>query len=254
MNTRTKLNQLAAAVILLGTPIFAQPSAREVQGVSFEQAESILQELKQIRRLLSGGTPVAPPPAQQRPPETVEKAKVRVDPDRILGKKDAPMTIVEFTDVQCGFCRQFHATTFVEIRQKLIDTGKVRFVSRDLPLDVASVSLRAAEAMRCAGDQGRFWELREAILSSPGRLTNEKIDENAKAVGVDVPAMQTCIASRKHLDGIQKDLDEAGTLKVGGTPTFIIGRSTADGVDGVTLVGALNFAAFESKIREVEKQ
>jgi len=255
MTTRNTLTQIVAAMILVGAPLFAQTSVRRPAGITHDQADRILQELTQIRQLLSAGAArtATAAPEQQQPPQVAAKANVKIDPNRILGRKDAPVTIVEYTDSQCGFCRQFHANAFVEIRQKLIETGKVRFVSHDLPLDVASVSLRAAEAMRCAGEQGRFWELRETIMSSPGRLTDEKINEQAAAVGVKVLEMQACIASRKYQAAIQKDMNEAASLGVAGTPTFIIGKTTADGVDGVTLVGAQGYAAFEAKVHQFEK-
>lgn len=254
MYTLNNLTKFTAAAILLGTSLTAQPSNRPASGITRAQADSILQELKQIRQLLGGALGGAPPQAQQQPPAVAPTAKVRIDPAMVLGNKDAPITMVEFTDAQCGFCRQFHATAFAEIRKNLIDSGKVRFVSRDLPLDATSISLRAAETMRCAGDQGLYWELREKIMTSPGRLTEEVLRDHASAAGANQDKLQACIATNKYRDAIQKDIDEAASLNVGGTPTFIIGKTTAEGVEGVTVVGALSYAAFEAKIREVESR
>ncbi len=77
-----------------------------------------------------------------------------------LGKPDAPLTLVEFTDYECPLCRAFHTETFGTLKTRYIDTGKLRFVSRDQPLpEYHPNAMEAAHAARCAGDQGRFWEM-----------------------------------------------------------------------------------------------
>ncbi|MFN7919618.1 MAG: thioredoxin domain-containing protein [Bryobacteraceae bacterium] len=237
----------ASTILAAEAGHIAVPSSASV---TREQADAILSELRQIRLLLERG-PAAPTPQQQpQMPQPVSKAAFPIDTPHVLGSKDAPVTIVEFADAQCGFCRQFHAKAFAEIRKKYIDTGRVRFVARDMPLDVTTPSMRAAEAMRCAGEQDRYWELRDAILSGSPRVTNDSIRAQAQTTGIDMVRYDACVASGKHVAAIQKDIDQAAALKIGGTPSFVIGRSTADGVDGVTLVGALSFEAFEAKILE----
>ena len=118
-------------------------------GITRAQADEILDELRQIRQLLEKNAAAAP-----AAPEAGGKVRVKIEKLPVLGDKNAPITMVEFTDYQCGFCQRFHMSTFPEIRKKFIDTGKVRFVSRDLPLDFHSNAMRAAQAARCAGDQG----------------------------------------------------------------------------------------------------
>ena len=79
------------------------------------------------------------------------------------------MTIVEYTDYQCPFCQRFHVAAFPELKRNYIDTGKVRFFSKDLPLDFHANAMRAAQAGRCAGEQGKFWELRDVMGAEPGQ-------------------------------------------------------------------------------------
>jgi protein-disulfide isomerase len=165
---------------------------------------------------------------------------------------DAPITIVEFTDIQCGFCKRFHQQAFAEIREKLILTGKVRFVSRDFPLDFSSFSVQAAEAVRCAGEQGKYWPLRDMVMSAGGPVDAERLNEMARNAGVDVPKMNACVDTHKYRPAIEADMKEGVRLNVAGTPSFVIGRSTPEGVEGVTMVGAQGFEAFAAKIREVE--
>jgi protein-disulfide isomerase len=119
------------------------------------QADAILGELKQIRLLLqtrqNAGAPASPP----SPPQASEPVDIRIAADvHALGRLNAPVTMIEFTDYQCPFCRQFHRETFQALKKEFIDTGELRYVSRDLPLPMHKHALKAAEAARCAGDQG----------------------------------------------------------------------------------------------------
>jgi protein-disulfide isomerase len=170
-NVKYRPNRTALTICLLvGSiwhPTFAQKppvaaAATETQGVTREQADAILAELRQIRQLLDKQQQDA---VQQIP----SKVQISVASSwHAIGRDDAPVTILEFTDLQCPFCRQFHEETFPMIKKNYIDTGKVRFVSRDMPLKaVHPYAQKAAEAVRCAGDQGKYWELRNAILEIP---------------------------------------------------------------------------------------
>src|SRR5437773_2432263 len=120
--------------------------------MSAGDTKAILDELKAIRQLLEH-LPAVPAPRTR--PAADERVKMPVAPAHAMGREDAPVTLVEFTDVECPFCRQFHLTTFAELKENYVDTGKVRFVSRDLPLDVHRNALKAAHASRCAGAQDK---------------------------------------------------------------------------------------------------
>ena len=87
-----------------------------------------------------------------------------------LGRADAPITLVEFTDLQCQFCNRFTTQVFGQIKAAYIDTGKVRFVTRDFPLDFHAYAFQAARAARCAGDQNKFWEMRDALVRGHSQL------------------------------------------------------------------------------------
>src|SRR6266699_2891633 len=140
------------------------PLTKDTGGITREQADAILAELREIRRLL-GQQQVQMQRALPLAGLPISKIQMTVRSGwQAIGRDDAPVTIVEFTDLQCPVCRRFHAETFPIIKKNYIDTGKVRFVSRDMPLEYHQYALKAAEATRCAGDQGKFWELRGAIL------------------------------------------------------------------------------------------
>jgi protein-disulfide isomerase len=140
---------------------------------------------------------------------------------------------------------------FPEIRKSFIDTGKVRFVSRDLPLDFHANAMRAAMAARCAGDQGKYWEMREALVSGAGDLALASIRGHAQGVVPDMLAFDTCLSTEKHKAEVQRDVSDAASLQVTGTPTFVLGRTGADVIDGVRLVGAMPYAAMQSAIQHL---
>ena len=169
----------------------------------------------------------------------------------MLGKPDAPLTIVEFTDYQCPFCQRFHTTTFAELKKNWIETGKVRFISRDMPLDFHPNAMRAAEAARCAGDQKQFWRMRDVLGSNPAKLSAENIDGYAQGIALDMPTFRSCMELGRHRQEVESDVKLAQSIGVNGTPSFVIGKTTPEGVEGEVLVGALPLSAFEEKLKAV---
>jgi protein-disulfide isomerase len=222
-----------------------KPAEAAETGITREQGDAILEELRQIRQLLESG---AGPAAAA--PEAGGKVRVKIGNSPLLGDKNAPLTMVEFTDYQCGFCQRFHTATFPEIRKKYIDTGKIRFVSRDLPLDFHSNAMRAAQAARCAGDQGQFWTMRDRLVANPGQLAPADLQGYAQDLKLDVAAFQSCLDSAKYAAAVKADRSLAASLRIDGTPAFVVGKSTAEGVEGVVVMGALPLEAFEAKLQE----
>jgi len=230
------------AVVALAVPLGAQD-----QGITRQQADQILNELRQIRQLLERQQ------AGNKPPEPA-RATLNLEGAQMLGSKNAPITMVEFTDYQCPFCRQFHTTTFNELKKNYIDTGKVRFYSRDLPLDTLHPNaIRAAQAARCAADQGQFWTMRDIMGSNPDKLDMDHLAGFATDLHLDVLAFRNCVQSDKYKNAVQGDVVEAMKIGAQATPSFVIGKSTAEGVDGEVMVGALPYVNFEQKIKALEK-
>jgi protein-disulfide isomerase len=238
-------------LLLVGLVTLA-PVAACAQGMTGELAEAILQELRAIRQLLQRGAGTTPGPATPAAaPARFERVTIADEPAWALGRPDAPVTLVEFTDLECPFCRRFHVSTFEELRNQYIDTGKVRFVSRDLPLEIHKHALLAAHAARCAGEQGKFWELRHTMLVNGRSLGPETIRAQAGDLGLDVAALESCIDSRRHEPAIQKDMSAAQAAGLTGTPSFVLGKTTVNGIEGIKIVGAQPYATFEGKIREL---
>lgn len=224
---------------------------KEPPGISGPQADLILAELRQIRQLLE----------QQQVqlqraflPSVPVSNKVRLEVGaewHAIGRADAPVTIVEFTDLQCTFCRRFHIDTFPTLKKEYVDTGKVRFVTRDLPLDFHQYAQKAAVAARCAGDQGKFWEMRGTILESDVPATDDFIFKQVGNFKLDRVKFQTCLDSGQYQTNVRKDRDEATSLEITGTPTFIVARTAKTTLEGTRMTGAHSFSEFQARIDEL---
>ncbi|MGO9262823.1 MAG: thioredoxin domain-containing protein [Bryobacteraceae bacterium] len=242
----TKLLQYAKYVAL---PLaLLVPLAAQDQGITRQQADQILNELRQIRQLLEKQQAAKP----QGPAEP-GRATLNLEGSPMLGSKDAPVTMVEYTDYQCPYCRQFHLTVFNELKKNFIDTGKVRFYSRDLPLDsLHPNATRAAQAARCAADQGQFWTMRNLMGLNPDKLDMDHLAGFATDLKLDTFAFRNCVESEKYKSAVESDVLEAVRIGAQATPSFVIGKSTSEGVDGELMIGALPYPSFEQKLKLLE--
>jgi protein-disulfide isomerase len=240
---------LAGASLLLVLFSVTTPVAY-ADGITEEQATAILNELKQIHLLLEKQQ-TQPVPTAVRAAPPPEIVKIAVGDSYSLGASDAPVTLVEFTDYQCPFCNKFHMNTFPELKKQFLDTSLVRFVSRDLPLEFHKNAFEAARAARCAGEQGRYWEVRDWLSSHPDTLTNEAILNAATQAGVDGHLLQACLESERHREDIRRDVAEANAIGITGTPGFVIGRTTNGVLEGVKILGAQPYGTFESRIKQL---
>lgn len=163
---------------------------------------------------------------------------VAPDPSRLRGNPDAPVTIIEFSDFQCPYCRTV-APTIKEVLGKYKD--KVRFSYRDFPLQaIHPLAEQAAEASRCAGEQGKYWEYHD-LLYAQAKLDQAGLTGHARAVGLDMDRFSACLAGGKFKAAIYNDLETGIRAGVSGTPAFYI--------DGVFLSGAQPASAFEKIIQ-----
>jgi protein-disulfide isomerase len=138
------------------------------------------------------------------------------------------------------------------LKKNYIDTGKVRFVSRDLPLDFHPNAPGAAIAVRCAGEQRRFWEMHDALMQDTSNdLSPDAILKFAQKVNLDIPSFKTCFDEKRYVAAIQKDTADAGLLGISGTPSFVIGKTAKDQIDGVRIIGAVPYSVFDNTIKDV---
>ncbi len=222
----------------------------DADGIRTDQAAAILKELQQIRRLLQRQQGLLEKVAQQRVTQTPDQnVSIPLGNSHALGHDDAPVTLIEFTDYQCPYCSRFHLKTFPQLKKQFIDTGQVRFISRDLPLPIHDHAFPAAQAVRCAGVQGQYWELRDKLSANPRNLSREAIIQYGKSLPLNMETFETCLASETHTSAIQRDIAVARSVGITGTPGFVVGMTPANGnLEGVTIKGAKPYKAFASLI------
>jgi protein-disulfide isomerase len=169
-------------------------------------------------------------------------------PFNVLGPEDAPVTIIEFTDLQCPYCARFARQTFPQLRRNYIDTGRVRFASQDLPLPRHAFAVPAAVAARCAGEQGRFWEFREALFEAQSTLGREPYVELARKFDLDLEKFATCRSDERQTANVLEGIDLARANGITSTPTFLIGRLVDGQIQGEKISGAQPYEVIAAKI------
>jgi protein-disulfide isomerase len=232
-----------SALGITGTPTFV------INGQLLVGAQPLDVFADAIATVMDGGQlasnePQQPPDQGQQPAAAPTPAALNDEFASSMGDPNAPVTIVEFTDYQCPFCSRHSVETMPQIVSELIDTGRVYYILKDLPLDSLHPNARAAAAaVRCAGDQDSYWEMHDAVFEAQeqwaglGSSVNEAFLELATDLGLDGSTYETCLADGRHDAAIEASLEEARSLGVGGTPFFF--------VDGYPLNGARPYEHFE---------
>lgn len=163
------------------------------------------------------------------------------DDDPFLGNPEAPVTIVEFGDYQCPFCRRFFETTEKEIIETYVKTGKVKFVYRDFPLsNIHPFAQKAAEASECAEDQGKFWEYHDVLYQRQEEISFANLKIWARELKLNTALFDTCLDSGKYAAEVDRDYTDGVAAGVTGTP--------ASFVNGRLVSGAVPFAQFQAVI------
>jgi protein-disulfide isomerase len=164
--------------------------------------------------------------------------EVSVDDDPAWGPIDAPVTIVQFGDYQCPYCKQFHDETLPQISETY--EGQIRFVYRDFPLAQHPDAQKAAEASECADDQERFWDYHDLLWANQLELDVDSLKAYAAQLGLDTATFDDCLDSGANAEEVQNDYDDGVSYGVPGTPTFFI--------NGIMVVGAQPFSTFQAMI------
>ncbi len=178
-------------------------------------------------------------PAAAAQDQEIVRYDVPIDDDPYYGPENAAITIIEFSDFECPYCRKWHAEVF----QRLLDTypGQIKFVYRDFPLtSIHPNAFGAAEAANCAGEQGVYWPYHEQLFSMQLGLGTDAYKQYAEQLGVNMETFNSCLDTEKYKDEIQADFEFAAQLGVRSTPTFFI--------NGIALVGAQPFETFQQVI------
>ncbi len=172
--------------------------------------------------------------------DSVKLLEVSEDDDAVLGDENAPVTIVEFSEFECPFCAKFYDGAYQQIKEKYVETGKVKIIFRDFPLSFHANAQKAAEATECAEEQGKFWEMHDTLFENQASIAVDDLKKYAVDLGLDAEAFNACLDSGKYAEEIEKDMNDGAALGVSGTPGFFI--------NGIKLSGAQPFENFEAII------
>ena len=199
----------------------------------------------------NNGTPNNAQPSAD--PQAPKIKDVSLDDDSVLGKKEAPVTIVEFSDFDCPWCKTFYDEIYPELKKEYIETGKVKLIYRDLPIkQLHPMAFEKSLAANCAKEQGgdeMYYKFHDQLFGrspQPGQgqaLDRAAVDKIAGDLGLNTGQFKTCMDTEKYKDEVQKDINNAVELEAYGTPTFFIGKSTDTGTfKGQMVEGAIPFA------------
>ncbi len=247
-----KLTMLVAvAFLILGLqPGWAQSSDEDIQALRKEvdaikaSQDAMALDIKAIKDML---TPKKPAP--------FKGADLSVEGEPYIGSKDAKVTMIEFSDYQCPFCGRNYQQTLPQIVTDYVKTGKVKYVFHDFPLEqLHPNAFKAAEAARCAGEQGKYWEMHDRLFANQKALDAKNLPDYAKAAGLDVDKFQQCLSAEKDTAKIRAELDAGAKVGVTGTPAFFIGLTDPKDtkVHATKFIsGAQPYAAFKEAIDSV---
>jgi protein-disulfide isomerase len=147
-----------------------------------------------------------------------------------IGPKDAPVTIVEFSDFQCPYCKQ-SADTLRQLQQSY--GAQIRLVFKHLPLPIHAQAFRAAQAAVCADEQGKFWPYHDRLFSAT-EISVESLGKHAKELGLEMKKFESCLESEASRNVVLKNLQEARSANLHGTPSFIINGRLLRGMRGLS--------------------
>ncbi|MBN8548597.1 MAG: DsbA family protein [Deltaproteobacteria bacterium] len=275
MNTKSILNCLASAFMLPCMAFSANAQAPDNASLAADLAtlKTQLSEMRSdVAEIKDSVAYIRKAFEQAREKSApVQKQSTKLDSsssdDFVMGSPDAPITIMEFFDFQCGFCAKFNKTTFPQIKKQYIDTGKVRFVFRDYILSMHAMAVQAASLATCAQRQGKYFEMHEVLFENPELLGQAKFQDLVmKVPSIDIEKMEACLQEpdlRVDItdDGPQPsvearaDMVEGDRIGVMGTPAFFIGKTVPPGqeMSGVFIRGDQEFKVFQNAISDLLK-
>ena len=239
------------ALLGAGIYIVGRQNQRDMDGIRREieklNAAQIalgknVEEVREFLRRQPTGQPAAPP----------REIVLSLNDAPFKGKANATVTLVEFTDYQCGFCARHVKETFPQLERDYISTGKLKYVFRNFPLEsIHKQSFKAHEAAVCAAEQGKFWEMHDRLFASQAALAPPQLISYAQALGLDTGKFEACFNADAHAAEIRRDIADGQKAGVAGTPTFFLGATIPNSPTlevTTTLVGAKDYSAFKEAI------
>lgn len=226
---------------------------RQVQELREQQAQ-MQRELIAIKNFLQsllqpqqGGAPSM---------DAIVGASIPTAAEPTMGSSSAKITVMEISDYQCPFCKRQTQQIFPQLVNEYVKTGKVQYIFVDYPIaQLHPTAARSHEAANCAGDQGKYWEMHVSLFNNPVAKDDTALVAQAKTIGLDVNAFQSCLTSGRHSASVQASVARMEQLGISGTPMTVIGLTPAPGqpMKVVKYVyGAQPYAAFKEAIDSMQ--
>lgn len=237
---------LAVLVATLQQPVLAKAQEVAQLEARVKALEEKLNKMKEIQDITARRVGLG---------ALVPYESIGFDDGHVVGKKDAPIVIMEFTDLECPYCREFYKTIFPKIKSKLVDSGKVVFVSRDFPLiNSHKQAGYAAVALRCARQQGQYDKPKSYLFDNTGKLVPESLKKEFVSYGMDEKKLDACM-NNQNIHQEVKDAYQLGMdLGLASTPSFLIGKNKGEKLtDYKVVTGAGTLEQFEEIIAEIQK-
>lgn len=187
----------------------------------------------------------------ERPATSVPPSRPMPPNPMALGSANAALTIIEFSDYQCPYCRRFHEQILPALRRTYIDTGKVQLIFKDFPLSMHPQAMAAALAGRCAAAQEKFWPMNALLFAHQDKLEAALYPRLAQTLALDVEAFKKCMRDPALREIVRRDQDQARSLNIDATPSFLIGRMQGERIL-VERVGR-GFTDFATLSSEIDK-
>jgi protein-disulfide isomerase len=219
--------------------------ANEIEALKQSQT-AILKELQEIKELLR----VQRVPTQMKPTFSPRNVEFEFTNNLIKGNQNAKLVLVNIMDYQCPYCSRYTLDTYPQIVKNYVDTGKIRYTVLDNPLPSHPLAPKAAEAARCAKDQGKYWELHTQMMSDQKSISN--LLSFTDKLGLDSKAFQNCLDTNKYANDIKKDASVVSKLGISAVPGFIIASidptnpSKFKGISSIQ--GAMPFSVFQQEL------
>lgn len=228
---------------------------RQIQALIAGQI-AVQKQLDEIKLMLKAGVaaaaPAAPAPA---PAVSIVDSIIDTAGSASRGTTAAKVAVVEFSDYECPFCARHAQQTVPDLAREYVDTGKVRYIFKNLPLEsIHPNAFKAAVAAECAGEQGNYWPMHDLLFANQRALDAASLVTHGRTAGLDAARFQACLGSTRHDARIRQDSAEGGRVGATSTPTFFIAVTTPGDtkVRAVRLIrGAHPYATFKAAIDSV---
>lgn len=228
----SRFNQMLGFVVVFAMigchPVWAASTKAELNEIkeevkSLKEGQAAMQkELSDIKKLLEEGARAAPSQAG------FKATDITIGDAPYMGDASATVTLMEFSDYDCPFCRRHATQVMPELVKNYVDTGKLKYVMRENPLAMHPNAMGAAQAALCAGEQGQYWQMHDKLFANQRQLAVENLKVFGTELGLDSAAFDACLDSGNYEKRVNDDIAAGRSLGVRGTPGFVIGLTDPD--------------------------